>query len=566
MKVKCEKCKAKFEFDDMYGLCPKCNYYNSPTNSSPDLDFVDMNKYDSGDTSTTDTSTSSELFEGYVPPTEESLNESKTAIKKKIEDFIKYTALIYVVFILFGGLFPVVIDLIHQKKAIDSLTNPSTNAPTYSPPPSYYVYEEEEIYNEEEIDKEIIEEEVFDFDFGNEEEFVACELPMNLITDGGNTVIGYQTTPNIVCTEAIIPEGITEIGDYAFKGCDDLEVLVLSSTVEKIGKYAFADLPNLKYLYLFSENLKIIDDYAFFGVNAREVYLPPNVEYIGDYAMHSMIIGEVLPTQTKLGINAISFGYSTSDDMQIQNGVLVRYTGDDKNIVIPEGVTMINQFAFGNNVLDSVVIPEGVTYIGENAFWGSNLTTIDFPSSMRIIDDSAFASNKNLNSINLNEGLIKIGHEAFGFCDNLTNVKIPSSVTQMSYESFYATIWEDNAKPEDKNDWIINDILLQTYAKDDGILVIPDNVKHIGSHSINCYYKQPKEIVFPVGIESIQEYAIKLGDQIPIILDIPETVQDIDQSLIPFSDLSFEMIEFKCKENSYAHNYAIRNDIHASLY
>ena len=56
------------------------------------------------------------------------------------------------------------------------------------------------------------------------------------------------------------------------------------------------------------------------------------------------------------------------EDFIIRKGVLVKYTGHDHNVVIPEGVTEIGKLAFLNCILESLVIPEGVTKIGNSAF------------------------------------------------------------------------------------------------------------------------------------------------------------------------------------------------------
>ena len=50
----------------------------------------------------------------------------------------------------------------------------------------------------------------------------------------------------------------------------------------------------------------------------------------------------------------------------IQDGVLVKYTGSDREVVIPEGVTRIGASAFEYySRLEKLVIPEGVVDIGE---------------------------------------------------------------------------------------------------------------------------------------------------------------------------------------------------------
>ena len=54
------------------------------------------------------------------------------------------------------------------------------------------------------------------------------------------------------------------------------------------------------------------------------------------------------------------------------NGILLRYTGDSKDVVIPDGVMSIGYEAFEYcSNLESVVIPDSVTSIGVRAFLGA---------------------------------------------------------------------------------------------------------------------------------------------------------------------------------------------------
>lgn len=62
---------------------------------------------------------------------------------------------------------------------------------------------------------------------------------------------------------------------------------------------------------------------------------------------------------------------------EIENGILIKYRGDEYRVVIPDGVTEIGDNAFENCIsLVSVTVPDSVKYIGMLAFsYCSGLTS-----------------------------------------------------------------------------------------------------------------------------------------------------------------------------------------------
>ena len=120
----------------------------------------------------------------------------------------------------------------------------------------------------------------------------------------------------------------------------------------------------------------------------------------------------------------------------IENGVF-SFSGIDK-ITLPETLTTINGGAFlGCANLRSLIISTGVHTIGRGAFRRcSNLTSVDIPDTVTEIGEGAFGECESLVNITIPNSVKKIGGGTFFRCSNLTRVVIPDSVTEIGERAF----------------------------------------------------------------------------------------------------------------------------------
>lgn len=128
-----------------------------------------------------------------------------------------------------------------------------------------------------------------------------------------------------------------------------------------------------------------------------------------------------------------------------ENGgiTITGYTGTETDVVIPSTIAgkPVKKlgtycFSFADTEITSVVIPEGVTYIDNYAFNGlETLTSVKLPSTLKTIYHNAFRMT-GITEIEIPEGTTYIGKEAFNNCKNLKSVSLPSTIQSILTNAF----------------------------------------------------------------------------------------------------------------------------------
>lgn len=190
---------------------------------------------------------------------------------------------------------------------------------------------------------------------------------------------------------------------------------------------------------------------------------------------------------------------------EIKDGVLKKYRGPGGDVVIPEGVTSIEKYAFYEcNNLDSIVIPESVTSIGEYAFYGCRcLGSIVIPGSVKDIGNCAFWHCGHLTSVELRKGIRRIGYLAFSGCYSLKSIIIPDGVKTI----------DDSVLSECRS--------LESVVIPEGVTAIKGNAFNGCSNLLN--------IVIPASVKRI-EYEAFCGCSSLTTIEIPQGVVELDDA------------------------------------
>lgn len=179
--------------------------------------------------------------------------------------------------------------------------------------------------------------------------------------------------------ELLVPETVTEIGDWTFGNMGSLKKVAIKGPA-KLGEYLFCYDASLEEVNL-NDNIKEIPDMAFAYCSNLKITLPAKLESIGNGAFY-------LPDRKKENCQTLK---------------------------LPETLTSIGNGAFHNAGINEVVIPVGVKKIENDAFCGTSLSYIKLPAGTEEIGDSAFAST-NAQTIYLPHSVTHIEKNAFGSC------------------------------------------------------------------------------------------------------------------------------------------------------
>ena len=242
----------------------------------------------------------------------------------------------------------------------------------------------------------------------------------------------------------LIPEGVTKIGDYAFRGCRYTAVKVPES-VEEIGESAFADSSCVESV---PQSAQSIGESAFMGCRSlRTAKIPPAVHHIKrqTFCFCSQLTSVAIPSNSVMIIDEGAFlGCSQLTSVMIPSSVWRMGSSAFKGCSRLETVKIescggvIAEGAFADcTSLAKLTLPEGLTRIDDKAFIRcQSLTDVLIPRSVRRIGRCAFGGCNGLISLTIPGAAEDIGREAFAGCQNLVSVSIPSGVTKIGLNGF----------------------------------------------------------------------------------------------------------------------------------
>ena len=278
-----------------------------------------------------------------------------------------------------------------------------------------------------------------------------------------------EVTTALSITQAVISDGVTNIGENAFMNCENMATVSIPSTLTSIGTGAFVECKSLTSNITIPDGVRVINNSTFNGcAKLTTVVLPSGLTTIGASAFAGCEI-----------LNSIGVANSTTNEMPTSLTAIgtSAFSGSGlPSITLNEGLKTIGGGAFSNTYLTTINIPASVENIGEGVFTcfflesisvadGNTHFTTDGKALIAHIDDNnttlltyarantettsyavpdgvtrigadAFSESDHLTEVILPEGLVTIGNRAFSACDELIDIAIPASVESIGERCF----------------------------------------------------------------------------------------------------------------------------------
>ncbi len=199
---------------------------------------------------------------------------------------------------------------------------------------------------------------------------------------------------NTTISSLIVNDGITYIGEKAFKNCTNLTTINIAQSVTKIGAECFYGCSALEKF----------NNYGIITFGTKTFAECNNLKEIS------------IETLTNLG-----------------DGAFLNCT--KLSICYLPNITSIEKEAFKNcQSLKEYNIPNSVISIGESAFENCyNLTNINISNNVKNIEDNAFSSCSNLTSMIIPNNITKLGHGIFNNCISLTYISIGAGLNYLPW-------------------------------------------------------------------------------------------------------------------------------------
>ena len=379
-----------------------------------------------------------------------------------------------------------------------------------------------------------------------------------------SSVLEIKESAFAVCidlTTVKIPASVVTIGNSAFINCQNLTSISIPVSVTSIGGLAFMNCENLQKIYLEWPSPLSISNNVFDGVNinAATLHVPAGTKALYQADPVWGLFGTIIEQDTAPCDNPTDSGTTGALTWTLCPDGKLTISGNGMMPDYEWNATPWNDYL---NDITNVIIEDGVTKIGANAFVNcQNMISITISNSVTIIGKSAFFGS-GITSVTIPDNVSTIGGSAFEHCNRLNSITIPKSVTSIEFGAFCRcdslnTINVDESNPAFLS---INGIL---FSKDKATLVA-----YPAGNKNNSY-------IIPSSVAIIGRFAFSGSSNLTSIT-IPNSVSTIYQAAfseckgltsvtIPNSVTTIGNAVFSNCTNLHSINVDAANPAHSSI-
>lgn len=261
-----------------------------------------------------------------------------------------------------------------------------------------------------------------------------------MLINSNRTNIYYLSESAVNVETFTVPQGITALGANLLRN-NKIKKVVIPSSVNYIGVDFFT--ANVNEIEIATDNPRyIVSNGAIYSKDKKTLY------------MYFSKNGEITLEEGVTTIGSKAFKNSRAPIIRLPQSVkelsaYAIYTTYAKKVVISENVSNINRYAFYACDLD-LEINKNSYYIWDDGLLYNkdktkviectkNLQQIEIPEGVIEIGDNAFESRGGIKNIKLSSTISKIGNSAFAGCSGLNEIEIPSNVTAIGTDCFRST-------------------------------------------------------------------------------------------------------------------------------
>lgn len=311
--------------------------------------------------------------------------------------------------------------------------------------------------------------------------------------------------------EVIIPEGVSAIGEAAFTECKNLKRVVMPNSLVLIGCEAFHECSSLSEVIM-PDSVVDIGAEAFSGCPIRKIRLSENLAVIDKFAFQQSCLEELTLPKSLKTIGRGAFSSNPLTEVEIPEsietlGEMAFYKCEKlSRVILPKGLKAIDAQAFTSCYsLHSIDLPPALEQIGSLAFHESGLKTLTLPASLKKIESFAFGRT-NLKQLILPEGLEEIDCIAFYHMD-LKTITLPASLKK---------VYGNSISPQTE---VLVDENNPHFVKRGGFILTRDGKTLVRGANT-------PEVIIPEGVEVIGDGAFEEFDKVERIA-LPESVTEI---------------------------------------